>query len=110
MSPAEAYKRGFLDRCLAVGADAAEIEAMAKRAFTLEDLKAPGGIAGNLAVAGTLGLFGGGVGTGYLARRALKSEFRPQDLQRRELVALYNAFADDLERDNKADAASAEEV
>lgn len=110
MTPREAYKFGFLCRCVEEGLDPYQTQTriqvgIEKKALSLETVSKLLGVLGNagkstaqLAVSGfpaaalVGATVGGGLGTGlaHLERKELDED----EIRRRELIDTYNLFAD----------------
>jgi len=101
LSPAEAYKFGFLIRCAQEGLDDDGVDARVRKAASFEGLL--GRTAGTGLAALALGSLGLGAVAGHAGSRLLDPEFDVKELQRKELAELYGSFADDLDDKNRKD-------
>lgn len=115
MEPNEAFKVGFLARCLEDGLSAEQTKDLVKRAFdcSLEKESSIGGAAKAL-MAGASGLVGPALALGlaappavgglsaYLYNKATDvDEAEVDDIKNRELVETYRRMADQLRRSKK---------
>lgn len=116
MEPNEAFKVGFLARCLEDGLSAEQTKALAKRAFncSLEKSAVGVGDAFKALMAGASGLAGPALALGlaappavgglsaYLYNKATDvDEAEVDDIKNRELVETYKRMADQLRRSKK---------
>jgi hypothetical protein len=114
MTPRQCFKAAFLARCAADGLSEAEtvaaIATLEKSAGAVDWIKAlplagaAGAVGDTVKLVGGLGLAGSlvaGGGLGYLAARAREGNVDPEEIRKQELVAAYNTFSDQMERDRR---------
>jgi hypothetical protein len=102
----QAFIYGFLRRCRDEGLDAeatlARVAMAEKSAGAWDYAKSIPELVGLRIPALALAAGGAiGVGGGYLAAKSQENPMSPEDAQRNELLAAYNAFSDQVEERNR---------